>query len=203
MRTRIMSLVLLVGLVVGGLTGCGAFFGDGRMKEWSAVRKEEEKTKQEVAKAIGREADAKKQSTNTRNPTLKLTSYDKDGKVTSTAEMDLQPVVAEITGGRANYAASSIPLNSTPIPKGEFAENFEAGAEGTAKVLSSPGTIALGITYNERKRNENSGKNTINGETVNIEDSLNKVEEHATGYGNQLNHQGTADPTVVQVPATE
>lgn len=198
--SRLMVGIILLTLL-GLLTGCGGFIGDGRMDAWKNVRQAEETTNQKFLEAKKVELE-KKPAAAKQNPTLKLTAYDQTGKVVSTAEMDLQPVIAEITGGKKTADTYGVNLTKTDIPKGEFAENAEAGGNAIAKVASSPGTIALGITYNERKRAQDTGDTNIKADTVNLENSLNRTEAHNLGTGTQ-NFQGTTPQQVVEPKVVE
>lgn len=186
-------------LLCFALSGCGGFLGDGRMEAWKDVRKEEEKTRQKFLEAKKVELENKKPAAS-QNPTLKLTAFDADGRVTSTAEMDLQPVIAEITGGKKTSDTYGVNLAKTDMPTGEFAENAEAGGNALAKVASSPGTVAIAMSYNERKRADDSGDTTMQAETITVNDSLNRTETHNTGAGT-MTYQGTApaaEPIVVE-----
>lgn len=188
-------------LLAVALSGCGGFLGDGRMEAWRDVRKEEEKTSQTFLEAKKVELQAKDKP-GKQNPTLKLTAFDQSGRPVSTAEMDLQPLFAEISPGKKTTDTYGVQLTKTEMPKGEFAENAEAGGKAISQVASAPGTIALGITYNERKRAQDSGDTSIVADTVNLDNSLNRAESHNIGTGTQAVH-GTAPPADPVVVAGE
>ncbi len=190
-----------LGLVICAVTlgGCGGFIGDGRMEAWKTVRQEEEKTSQAFLEAKKVELQ-KEKTAGKQNPTMKLTAYDQTGRIVSTAEMDLQPMVAEITGGKKTNDTYGVTLNKTDMPRGEFAENAEAGGNAVAKVASAPGTIAIGMSYNERKRASDSGDTSIQADTVNLDNALNRTEAHNTGTGT-MSYSGTmpaAEPVIVK-----
>jgi hypothetical protein len=167
------------------LSGCGSIMGDGRMEAWKDVRKSEEATKQEVLKVKQIEKQAK--PVRTQNPTLKLTAYDQTGKIVSVAEMDLQPVVAEITGGKDDDTYG-LTISETPMPQSETAENLAAAGNAAGKVLNSPAAVGgvVGASVGAALRETGGGGARINGETVSIGDSFNRSDTKAIGSSNNV-----------------
>lgn len=186
-------LILLLISACLALSGCAGFMGDGRMEAWKDVRKSEETTKQEVLKTkqIEKQNEGKKVQ---QNPTLKLTSYDTAGKVVSTAELDLQPVIAEITGGKKDVDTYGIKVEETPMPKGEVAENLLAAGNASEKILNSPvaAGAVVGASVGAAIR-ETGGGTKINGETVNINESFNRQDNKALGSGNTVSGSHVQD----------
>ncbi len=98
---RIIPLYLL--FLILPLSGCVtglSNLGDGRQTAWKEVKKDEEKTKQEFLKTKQEEFKASAARKTIQNPTMKLTAYGTNGEVVSIAEMDLQPVLAELGLGK-------------------------------------------------------------------------------------------------------
>lgn len=194
-RVLLVQLLLAVFLVVG-FSGC-AFLGgdDGRMQAAKDIRVEEERTKQEFLKTRQTEIKAEKGQDVKRNPTVKTTAYDENGKVVAVTEVDLQPALAELglnkTGKGDTYG---VELSTTPLPKGQTAETIEASTGLVAEVGRSPGTLvyATGLGIG-RALKETGGGTNVNGETVNIGDSFNRADNRAIGSGNSVSGAMTTD----------
>lgn len=193
-------IVLLLVAAVFGLSGCGGFMGDGRMENWKAVEEKKEETKQKFLETKKTELQTQKDKT-LQKPTMKLTAYGPDGKVVSIAEMDLQPVIAEITG-KKNDDTYGVDLSPTQVPRGEIAENLDAAGNLIQKTGNTPAAVAGTTGYFVAKVAQGAtGNIDIKADTVEINDSLNKVENHATGQGNTIPYSGTmpaAEPVIVK-----
>jgi len=186
----VFSITLVAFLI--SLSGCSGLLGDGRMDAWKEVRRNEEATKQEFLKTKQAEIGKEKPK---QNPTMKLTTYDQNGKVVSTAEMDLQPVIAEITGGKKDDGTYGINISETPAPKGESAENIAAAGVTAEKILNSPAAVGtvVGVSVGAALRETGGGGAKINGETINVDDSFNRSESKALGYGNTVSGSLSTD----------
>lgn len=189
------------------LSGCGGIMGDGRMEAWKDVRKSEEATKQELLKVKQIERQARPEKA--QNPTLKLTAYDQSGKVASVAEMDLQPLVAEITGGAKDDDAYGVTISETPMPQSETAENLAAASNAAGKVLNSPAAVGtvVGASVGAALRETGGGGAKINGETINVGDSFNRSDTKAIGSSNNVSGALSTDKSqsteLAEVPVSE
>ncbi len=185
-------------LLIAVLTGCTEMssLGDGRMTAWKEVRKSEEATKQEFLRT--KQAEFQNKTTNAQRPTLSLKTYDDQGRVTGQADMDLQPMFAEL-GLKKEGDTYGVSITATPQPKGQIAESLDAAGGTAVGVLSAPGTVvyatAKGITAGLKETG--GGGTKINAETVDINESFNKAESHNLGSGSaaaSTSTGGTASP---------
>lgn len=193
MKRMFLQLFLVVMTV--WFSGC-AFLGgdDGRMQATKDIRVAEEKTKQEVLKTRQAEVNAK-QGQARRNPTIKTTAYDDQGKVVAVTEVDLQPALAELGLNKSGQGDTyGVELTTTPLPRGQAAETIEASTGLVAEVGRAPGTLvyATGLGIG-RALKETGGGTNINGETVNIGDSFNRSETTTLGEGNTVSSALTTD----------
>ena len=177
-------------------SGCAILGGDdGRMQAAKEIRVEEEKTKQEVLKTRQAELQTKQGQETTRNPTVKTTAYDENGKVVAVTEVDLQPALAELGLNKSGQGDTyGVELSTTPLPRGQAAETIEASTGLVAEVGRAPGTLvyATGLGIG-RALKETGGGTKINGETVNIGDSFNRADNRALGSGNSVSGAMTTD----------
>ncbi len=189
-----MKIKLLVSAAaILALSGCASMssLGDGRMDSWKEVRQAEETTKQEYLRAKQAEFKSRQSQQLQQNPTLKLTAYGKDGRVVSVAEMDLQPVIAELGLGDKGGTSYGVDLNKTPVPKGQMESVIDSVGGAAAQIANTP-AVAIGATaYALSKAGADKGDVTINGETVTNNDSFNNPEVRATGSGNVVNYDKT------------
>ncbi len=198
MKRFLMFLFLI--LMVLPLTGCLSSFsglGDGRMDAWKDVRVAEEKTFQEEEKTEQARLNFKSGARLKQNPTLKLTSYDAEGNVTGQAEMDLQPMFAELGLDSGKGKATHRP--KTPIPKGQIAESFDSVGNIVEKVGDAPAVIA-GVTARGIREalKESGGGPQINGESIVKDGSFNDIESHATGSGNTADGSFVLDKSTTE-----
>jgi len=176
----------LVVLTAVALSACSGFeLGDGRMDAWKEVRKSEEATKQEFLKTKATEIQAELKGTK-QNPTLKLTTYSKDGRKTGEAEMDLQPVLAELGIGKGALAYTyGVDLKKTDAPEGQISETFGSVGKAAKDIGNTPAAIIGTSGYFIREiLSEAEGNTNIQGDTVTLDGSLNRSEVHATGQKN-------------------
>jgi hypothetical protein len=195
MVVRLIKPIVIVSILL--MPGCGSWFGDGRMDSWERVRALEEKTNQAFLQVKHEELKLKKEVQGEQNPTLKMTSYDKQGNVTSVAEMDLQPLIAEITGGQNKNDTYGVDLKKTEMPKGEFAENALAIGDGATKLAGAPAVLTGTALYMTKETVQAMPQGNTFGDNATIDSSFNRAEVHATGEGNTVDYQGTSTPEVV------
>lgn len=199
LRLRLLVNLTMFLVVVFFLSACGGMLGDGRMEANREVRLAEEATNQKLLETKQVEIQAK--ATKKTNPTVRTTtSYHPDGSLASvTTEVDVAPSIEAATGGQKFDSTYGVDTSRTPTPKGEFAENIKATGEAVSQVGNTPAAMVLATGYATKEVAElmaDSGPK-IDAESVNLENSLNDFENHATGYGNSSVLDGTAKPTVV------
>lgn len=186
---RMLSVMLLL-VVVMVFSGCALIGGDdGRMQAAKEIRVEEEKTKQEVLKTRQADVNARQGHQAMRNPTVKTTAYDEQGKVVATTEVDLQPALAELGLNKPGKGDTyGVELTTTPLPKGQTAETIEATTALVAEVGHAPGTLVFATSQGIGRalKETGGGGAKINGETINVGDSFNRVETSALGSSNSV-----------------
>lgn len=170
--------------LTGCLGGISNNLGDGRMEAWKEVELAREETKQELLNTKQCEMEAREGKT--QNPTLKITTKDSAGKDVI-VEMDLEPTIAAATGhnGRNNtYGIEVVP--TTAIPEGIVAETIKSTATPIKEVLHAPATLVLatGAAIYEGISAAGGGSLKINADRVNMSDSNNRTDVHASGSGN-------------------
>lgn len=195
---QLLFLCLVAALFLTGCTGLSGV-GDGRMAAWKDVRTAEEGTKQEFLKTKQEEIKAKKSDGTTQNPTMKLTAYDENGKVVSTAEMDLQPMLAELGLGKEVHTYG-VDLEKTAIPKGQIAETLNSAGDAATSVAGAPAVLSYAIINGVTKAVNGRGTTTIDAEEVTISDSLNDTEVRATGEGNAVSADQSKDSSSTEIP---
>lgn len=120
-----------------------------RWGSWERVRKDEEKTKQEIAKAEKAKAETEKVKYAVRENVQVNISGDKELALyalksandnLAAANKILGDAVNALAGGGSVYKD----LPSTPMPKGAFAETIESTGDAVSKLANSPVALVVG-----------------------------------------------------------
>ena len=198
-----MLFLMMLSMMAASLSGCLSITDDGRMQAAKEIRVEEEKTKQEVLKTRQAEVNARQGQETRRNPTVKTTAYDEQGKVVAVTEVDLQPALAELGLNKAGKGDTyGVELTTTPLPKGQTAETIEATTGLVAEVGQAPGTLVYATGQGiGRALKETGGGTNVSGETINIGDSFNRSETKALGEGNTVSGALSTDKSQKSEPA--
>jgi hypothetical protein len=180
MKKALLFLLLLV--LVMALVGCSSIsgIGDGRMEAWKAVKVAEETTKQSFLET--KRVELSVQRVGEQNPTLKLSSYDAVGTKTAEAEMDLQPLFAELGLGKDD-STYGVKLDSTPLPTGQIAETIGAAGSAVVGAAQTPTSVVLAAAYGMGRgiKEAGGGSTNLHAENMDIDSSFNKADASAVG----------------------